>query len=114
MCTKVPIPIYTILDVSDYEVTWKEKDLVSKIPPVGHPSLTEENIKNIAISLLYTNFRGSNVKSPLEFVNMVREIRDTSSKFHLTTIDKCNRDIIIDEDRSKLTCSNLKYKLCPY
>jgi hypothetical protein len=109
--TRVSMPMHSILDYSDYEIRWMEKHLVSTIPPIGDPSFTEPHIEKIALHLLSPGFRVPNV---LEFVNKVREIRDTSSKFHLTPLDTCNRDIIVDEDRSKLTCSNLNCKLCPY
>ena len=103
---------YTILDVSPHEVTWKEKYIISKIPRVGHESLTEERIGKIASSLLPLEYEGPCRNDPLQFVNMVRVIRDTTTKFDLVTAPKCNRDTIVDQDRSKLTCSNIRCKLC--
>jgi hypothetical protein len=50
--TKPSIPRYTLLDVSDYEITFHEKYLISKIPPKHHTSFTKDNIKRIVLVLL--------------------------------------------------------------
>jgi hypothetical protein len=53
------------------------------------------------------------VEDPILFVNMIRELQKVSSRFDLIDpISKCTRDITVDEDRSKLTCSNMRCNLC--
>ena len=109
--TKPSVPKYTILDVSEYEVTWHEKFLISKIPP-SH-KCTERNIRELALSLLGRSYEGPYLNDPLQFINMIWRIRMSSEKFDLVdAVTSCNRDEIVDEDRSKLTCSNLRCTLC--
>ena len=108
---------YTILDLSEHEVTWIEKYQISKIPPRNHPSLTNKRISSIANRLLplnYEDYQGLWLNDHLGFVNKVREVRDTTNKFSFGEVTRCNRDMLIDEDRSKLTCSNIRCKDCAY
>jgi hypothetical protein len=104
---------YTILDLSKYEVTWEEKYKISKIPPKD-ARINKKEISRIATSLLPWYYKGPYSNDHLQFVNEVREVRDNTSKFALTSRSECTRDMLVDENGSKLTCSNMLCKLCRY
>ena len=111
--TKPSIPQYTILDVSDYEVSWEEKRVISYLPPYHH--CTEENIKQVALDLLGISYKGPYVNDPLQFIRKIWEIKTSCDKFYIDgDMHACNRLTTVDEDRMKLTCSNKSCRSCVY
>ena len=113
--TKPSIPKYTILDVSPYEVTRTEKEIICNIPFPFPLTWTEYDFRQIVLELLGYDYYGPYIKDTISFVRKIVEIRNTDDKFDflpVKNITLCNRDFIVDKDRKKLTCSNIRCKKC--
>ena len=77
--TKPSIPQYTLLDVSDYEVSMREKRIISFLPPYHH--CTAENIKEAALELLGKSYQGPYVNDPLQFIHKYGNLRHPVTSF---------------------------------
>ena len=112
--TMPTVPKYTILDVSDLEVTWKEKRLIDQLPPRWHKGCTKERVHGLVLLLLGRLYEGPYRDDPLQFISDIEKIRYSGSrKFTLTgPVTECTRDMVVDQDRKKLTCSNIRCKDC--
>ena len=115
---KPSVPTYTILDVSEHEVTYQEKSLINKLScklSVAGPITQRmfDTLKGYAISLLGRDYEGPYCQDYLGFIEKIQGIRKSSTKFDYDPlITKCNRDVRVDRDRTKLTCSNARCRDC--
>jgi hypothetical protein len=112
--TMPTVPKYTILNVSDLEITWKEKYLISKLPSTRHEGCTKDKVHGLVLSLLGRLYEGPYKNDPLQFIYDIEDmIYSGITKFQLTgPATECTRDMVVDQDRKKLTCSNIRCKRC--
>jgi hypothetical protein len=106
------VPQYTILEVSDAELSFDDKYKVSKLPLLEN--LREHSDDSHAYATVYLggDYDGPHRKNPLQFLCQLKAMRDTTSVFEIRQArNDCNRDRSVDRDGTMLTCSNIHCKL---
>lgn len=95
---------HTVFDFTREEISWSYRDEVMKVQSVEDLALKYPMVPEIFLGRQYVGPYRENV---MMFYSDILYVRDTTRKFTVDGSEKeCNRDMRVDMDGKRLTCSN--------